>query len=181
VQIRGAGLRSLLLAIEKLYGPEKLAAIKGAMPSHVRAQADRVLPVQWYDVEVNAQVHVAVRNVIGGGKWDESHRIGIEAARIDFSGIYRVIVRTMSYDTVWNQAQRMWIHYNSQGSAEWTERREGYALGLIRGVAGYNFGLWQSCAGRMEAMLAMTGIKTATVAVKEASSTYAKLEAMWIK
>lgn len=181
MQIRGAGLRSLLLAIEKLYGPEKLAAVKGAMPSHARAQTERVLPVQWYDIEVNASLHAAVRNVIGDGKWDESHRIGIEAARIDFSGIYRVIVRTMSYETVWNQAQRMWTHYNSQGSAEWTERREGYALGVIRGVAGYNFGLWESVAGRMEAMLTMTGIKTANVTVKEASSTYGKIEAMWIK
>ena len=87
----------------------------------------------------------------------------------------------MSYDTVWNQAQRMWTHYNSQGSAEWADRREGYALGVIRGVSGYNFGLWQSVAGRMEAMLGMTGIKTANVTVKEASSTYAKIEAMWIK
>ena len=181
MQIRGAGLRGLLLAIEKLYGAESLAAVKGAMPVDLREQVEHVLPVRWYDVEVNAAVHVAVRDVIGGGQWDESHRIGMEAARIDFKGLYRVIVRAMSYDTVWDRAQQMWTHYNSQGMVEWTERREGYALGRVRGVVGYNLGLWESVGGRMEAMLGMTGIKTATVTVMEQSTTYCKFESMWIK
>jgi hypothetical protein len=181
VQIRGAGLRSLLVAIERLNGAQSLAAVKDAMPVDLRRQVEHVLPVQWYDVEVNAAVHEAVREVIGGGKWDESHRIGIEAARIDFSGFYRVIVRAMSYDTVWDRAQSMWTHYNSQGSVEWGDRREGYALGRVRGVEGYNLGLWESVGGRMEAMLGMTGIKTATVTVTESASTFCKFEAMWIK
>jgi len=181
VQIRGAGIRSLLLAIEKLHGPERLKAVKGAVPKHVREQVEHVLPVQWYDVEVSASLQIAVRDVLGGGKWDESHRIGVEAARIDFGGLYRVFVRAVSYETIWDRAPRIWSQYNSQGSAEWTDRREGYALGRIRGASGYNLGLWQSVAGRMEGMLQMTGLKTATVTVKESSSTYAKLEAMWIK
>ncbi len=181
MQIRGAGIRSLLLAIEKLHGPEGLAAVKNAVPAHVREQVERVLPVQWYDVEVSASLHVAVRDLLGGGKWDEAHRIGMEAARIDFSGLYRVFVRAVPYETIWDRGPRIWTQYNSQGTAVWTDRREGYALGKIRGTSGYNFGLWQSVAGRMEGMLQMTGLKTATVTVKEASSTYALLEAMWIK
>jgi hypothetical protein len=181
VQIRGAGIRSLLLGIEKLHGPERLEEVKGAVPEHVREQIEHVLPVQWYDVEVSASLQVAVRDVLGGGKWDESHRIGFEAAHIDFGGLYRVFVRAVSYETIWDRAPRIWSQYNSQGSAEWTDRREGYAIGRIRGAAGYNLGLWQSVAGRMEGMLQMTGLKTATVTVNESSSTYAKFEAMWIK
>jgi hypothetical protein len=181
VQIRGAGIRSLLLAIEKLHGPERLAEVKDAVPDHVREQIEHVLPVQWYDVEVSSTLQVAVRDVLGGGKWDEAHRLGFEAARIDFGGLYRVFVRAVSYETIWDRAPRIWSQYNSQGSAEWTDRREGYAIGRIRGAAGYNFGLWESVAGRMEGMLQMTGLKTATVTVKESSSTYATFEAMWIK
>ena len=93
MQIRGAGIRSLLLAIEKLHGPAGLEAVKGAVPKHVREQVEHVLPVQWYDVEVSSTLQIAVRDVLGGGKWDESHHIGFEAARIDFGGLYRVFVR----------------------------------------------------------------------------------------
>jgi hypothetical protein len=182
VKIRGAGLKSLLQAIEKVHGREKLESVRQAVPKHLREQIEpSLLPVQWYPVEINAAVHVAVRDVLGGGKWDEAHRLGIAAARIDFGGIYRVFVRAVSYETIWDRAPRIWSQYNSQGSALWNDRRDDGALGIIRGAAGYNQGLWQSVAGRMEGMLTMTGLRAVNVSVVESSSTYCRLQAMWIK
>jgi hypothetical protein len=182
VNIRGAGLRSLLQAIERVHGHESLEAVRRAVPPQLLEQIEpRILPVQWYPVEISAAFQVAVRDVLGSGKWDEAHRLGVAAAKIDFGGIYRIFVRTVSYETIWDRSSRAWAQYNSQGSAQWTDRREDGASGIVRGAAGYNMGLWQSVAGRTEGMLQMTGLRAASVSIEEASSTYCKFQAMWIK
>lgn len=181
MQIRGAGIKSLLQSIERVHGHEGLEAVKAAVPKHIRDQIDpRVLPVQWYPVEVSASLQVGVRDVLGGGKWEEAHRLGVAAAKIDFGGIYRVFVRAVPYETIWDRANRIWTQYNSQGTAEWTDRREGYARSLIRGASGYNMGLWKSVAGRTEGLLQLAGCRAAAVTVLEASNTYCRLEAMWL-
>jgi hypothetical protein len=181
MQIRGAGIRSLFLAIEKLHGAEKLRAVKAAVPARLREQVEPVvLPVQWYPIEVVAAFQVAVRDVIGAGSWDVSHALGVEAAKVDFGGIYRVLVRAVPYETIWDKIPRAWQQYNSQGTAQWTDRREGFASGVARGVVGYNMGLWQSVAGRTEGLLVMAGVRAASVSVVDSSSTYAKFEALWM-
>jgi hypothetical protein len=181
VQIRGAGIKSLLHAIEKVHGPQGLEAVKAAVPEHIREQIEpRVLPVQWYPVQVSASLQVAVRDVLGGGTWEEAHRLGVAAAKIDFGGIYRVFLRAVPYETIWDRANRIWTQYNSQGTAEWTDRREGSARGLIRGASGYNMGLWKSVAGRTEGLLKLAGCRSAAVTIVEASSTHCRLEAVWL-
>ena len=170
----------MLLAIEQLHGVKGLERVKAALPEPVRAQLGSILPVQWYPIEVSAHVHVAVRDVLGGGKWDASHRLGIEASRIDFTGLYRVLIRAVQYDTIWDRAERAWNQYNSQGDARWIERGEDSAVGVIRGVGGYNMGLWQSVAGRAEGMLRMSGVKAASAVVLEGTSTGGRIEALWV-
>jgi hypothetical protein len=121
-----------------------------------------------------------VRDVLGGGKWNASHRLGVAASRIDFTGVYRVMVRAVQYDTIWDRAERAWMQYNSQGDAHWTDRSESSAIGVIRSVNGYNMGLWQSVAGRMEGLLQLAGVKAASVEVLEGSATAARIEAIWV-
>jgi hypothetical protein len=181
MNVRGAGIRSALLAIEQLYGDGPLQEVKAALPQAIRAQLEpNVLPVQWYPVETSAQLHVAVRDVLGKGEWTVSHELGAVASRIDFGGIYRVLVRAAPYDSIWDRAQRAWQQYNSQGDAKWIERGASSAVGVIRGVHGYNMGLWQSVAGRTEGMLQMAGVKAASVTVVEGTAIGARIEAIWV-
>ena len=55
-------------------------AVKAALPDAIRAQLEPgVLPVQWYPVEVPATIQVAIRDVLGDGSWEVSHRLGVAA------------------------------------------------------------------------------------------------------
>ena len=78
-----------------------ITSVKAAIAPQLLAQIEpRVLPVAWYPVEVTAALHVAIRDVLGHGKWTASRALGVQAAQIDFNGIYRGFLRSMQYDTV---------------------------------------------------------------------------------
>jgi hypothetical protein len=179
---RGAAIRSTLLAIEKLYGKDVLASVKDAVPPEHRARMhEPALAVTWYPIEITAALHVAIKNVIGRGTWNASHRIGIEASRIDFTGIYRVVLRAVQYDSIWDRTERAWSTYNSQGEARWTDRGPGTATGRITGVSGFNMGIWQAVAGRCEGLLVLAGVRAASVSVAEGAERSGRLEAVWLE
>jgi hypothetical protein len=182
VKQKGAAIKSTLQAIERLHGEESLARVKGALAPAILAQIEpRVLTVAWYPIEVSAAVHLAIRDVIGQGDWSASRAIGVEAARIDFNGIYRVFLRSLQYDTIWERTQRAWVNYNSQGTARWEERAPGTAQGMVTGVTGFNVGVWNAVAGRLESLLHMSGARGATIDVHDATSTSCSFDAMWLE
>jgi hypothetical protein len=181
VKIKGTGIRSALIAIERLYGADAVVRVKAVMPPRLREVVDKVHPLEWYPVEVSAAVHLAVRDVIGGGSWDASHAIGREAARVDFTGIYKVLVRTVQYDTIWDRIELAWTRYASAGEAKWYERGPGHAKAFVSGVAGYNNGLWASVAGRCEGMLLLSGARGAAVSMIEPANTSCSFEALWLE
>ena len=177
---KGPALKSLLGAIERLHGHDGLEAVLRALPPEHEAEARAViLPVKWYPVSLLAAIHVAVRDVLGKGEWEESRRLGHEAAKIDFGGVYRVLLRTVRYDTVWDRIQLAWSHYNSQGEGKWIERRAGGATGIVTGVAGFNLGQWYSIAGRAERLLLLSGAKSAQVDVRDPKPESARFEVLY--
>jgi hypothetical protein len=181
VKLKGLGLKNTLVALEKLHGREALERVREAMPSRLRESIVNVLPLEWYSVELTAAVHVAIRDTLGGGQWSESQRISREAAMVEVTGVYRVILRAVQYDTVWDRMERMWPQYYDAGEARWIDRGRGHATAEFRGVAGFNEGMWGSIAGRIEILLEMTGARGAAVTVKQPSSTHATIEALWLE
>lgn len=182
MQQKGTAIKGLLAAIARLHGASGLQAVLGALSPDVRAQvAGVVLPVQWYDVRLLAAIHVAVRDTIGKGDFHVSHALGREAARLDFTGIYRVVLRAVQYDTIWDRVERVWGHYNSQGEGRWLDRSAGSATGIVTGVEDFNEGQWHSIAGRCEQTLLMAGAKGASVEATDMTPTQAKFVAMYLE
>jgi len=177
VQQKGAAIKSTLAAIEKLYGADAYAQLIESLPEDVRAQITPVLPVQWYPVEVTAAIHAALRET--RGSWEASHAVGVEAARIDFTGIYRVFLRAVQYDTIWERMERAWSHYNSQGKVEWSDRSAGAMSASIVGVASFNPGIWQAIAGRAQGLLLLSGAKSASCTAREMTATSGRIEGIW--
>jgi hypothetical protein len=177
---KGAAIKSTLQAIARLHGEEALKGVKERIPAEIRTQIEpRVLPVAWYPVAVSAAIHEAIRDTIGNG--EASHKIGVEAAHIDFTGIYRVFLRSIQYNTMWDRAERAWAHYNSQGEGKWIDREPGHAVCTMTGVSGFNLGVWEAVAGRLEGLLQMSGAKGATLEVKDFSPTGCRMDAMWLE
>jgi hypothetical protein len=182
VQQKGAAIRSTLQAVANLHGDAALTTIKERLPPAIRAQIEpRVLPVAWYPVAVAAAIHDAIRVVVGDGHWKASHALGVEAARIDFTGVYRIFLRSMQYDTMWERAQRAWSSYNSQGEVRWVDPQPGHLAGIVTGVSGFNLGMWEAVGGRLEGLVTMSGARGAAVEVKEHSTATCRFDAMWLE
>jgi hypothetical protein len=181
VKLKGVGLKNTLASLEKLHGKEGLERVKAAMPARLRGALTNVRPIEWYPVEITAALHSAIRDTVGGGSWGESQRISMEAARVELTGVYRVMLRAVQYDTVWDRMERMWRQYYDSGEAKWVDRGHGHATAQFTGVAGFNEGMWGSVAGRIEILLDLTGARGASITVKVAGSTTATIEALWLE
>ncbi len=180
MKIKGVAIRGTTRAIESLHGRAALERVRATLPTRIREQLDQVLPVEWYPVEISAAIHLAVREVLGGGSWTVNHDLGKEAARLDFTGIYKAMIRAVQYDTVWDRMERAWTQYASAGDVKWFDRKPGTSRAYITGVAGYNEGMWNSIAGRCEGMLILSGAKGASVTMVEPGSTQCRFEALWL-
>ena len=181
MKLKGSGLRHTLVAIDQLHGKAGLDRVKETMPARLREQLAVVRPLDWYAVEVTAALHVAIRDVLGNGSWAESQRISRAAAKMDLSGPYRVMMRAVQYDTVWDRMERIWLQYYDAGEARWVERERGHARAEVTGVAGFNEGMWRTVAGRIEILLEMTGARSPDVSLKDVTSTRCTMVALWFE
>jgi hypothetical protein len=180
VRIKGTAVRSVLEGIEAAYGANALARVKAALPPAVRAEIEpSVLASKEYGVAVNAALHDAVSEVLGAGSIAANRRVGAEAARIDFRGVYSVFLRVADYETLLRRLDRAFRQYNSQGHVTWEEIRPGRAQGRIDGVEGFTEPMWQAIAGRLEALLVLAGAKRATTTVESWSSKHCAFLARW--
>jgi hypothetical protein len=178
--IKGATLKHSLLAIESLWGQETLAKVKELLPPRTREWVDHVTLLDMIPPEVFGDLHEAVKKTLGSTGWEASHALGSEAARLEFGGIYRVLLRAVQYDTVWDRIERAWDHIVGRGAFRWIERRDDFVKAEIVGVTGFHPGIWHSAAGRAERLLVMSGAKSANVTMMEALPTRSMFEAYWV-
>jgi hypothetical protein len=183
--LRGTVLKHNLLAIRNLHGEDGLArvvaGVVAALPADIRERIDgNILQVDAIPISVFAALHEAVKDTLGNGKWDLSHAIGSEAARLEFGGVYRVFIRAVQYDALWERIERTWNHIVGRGAFRWIERRDGYIRAEIHGVVGFNRGLWTSAGGRAERLLLMSGAKSAQVSLVDLNASRGVFEAIWL-
>jgi uncharacterized protein (TIGR02265 family) len=180
VEVKGTALHSLLGAIERVFGSGGLELLRAALPSEVRAQLEPVvLASANYPVAVSAAIHAAVRDELGGGSVNANRRVGAEAARVDFRGVYSVFIRLADYDTLLGGLGRAWRRYNSRGVVEWVAKGPASAIGEVRDVDGYTEPMWHAVAGRLEAILLLGGAKHASVEVQQFSAGSVRLRCRW--
>ena len=180
VTIRGSILKHNVKAIRNLYGESGWEQIKAHMPASIVARIEKATAIEPIEPDVFAALHEALRQVHGGDNWETSFAVGSEAARVEFGGVYRVVLRAVQYDTIWDRIERTWNHIVGAGAFRWIERREGYVSAEIIGVTGFHPGIWASAAGRAERLLIMSGAKSASVTMLQASPTRATFEAYWM-
>jgi hypothetical protein len=181
MQTKGVAVRSILLAVEKLWQPAGLARVMAAVPASIRVQIEPiVLAGAWYPVAVPAALHEAVRETLGDGSWKHSYALGVTAGKMDFGGVYRFVLRHFSYETLFARVERAWRQYQTQGDVVWGITSPGFARGTITGAAGLNEGIWLSIAGRLAALLEIGGGQSVRCTIHEPTTTSCRFEASWL-
>ncbi len=180
MHVMGTAVRTLLLAIQSEYGDEALAKVKGALPEPVQRELEKpVLASATYPIEVSASLHEAIRTQLGGGTFVVNRKLGIAAARMDFSGVHRVFIRVADYETLLHATARAWVRYNSHGRVEWSHITARSATGTVRYVLGYTEAMWHAIAGRIETILILGGAKSASCVVEAFSDKHVVYQVTW--
>ena len=182
MKLKGLGLKNTLTALERLHGKDGLERVRAVMPGAdprrlLADPAHRVVPRRGRPPPSTSPS--ATRSGKAPGKRASASRG--RRAKIELHGVYRILLRAVQYDTVWDRMERMWPQYYDAGEARWVDRGRGHATAQFRGVAGFNEGMWGSVAGRIEILLEMTGARGAAVTVKDPASTRATIEALWLE
>lgn len=165
--VKGTSIRNVLSGVEAAFGAEAVARVVSALPERIKRQIEPfVLATSTYPVEVSAALQEAIRTVLGAGSLTANRKVGAAAARIDFSGIYRVFIRVAQYETLLRGLDRAWRQYNSQGTVAWSFIGDGEARGTVRDVEGFNEPMWSSIAGRLETILLLGGASKASVGIE---------------
>jgi len=181
-KLKGTTIRSTVQAIEKVHGAAGRMAVEERLPESLRGLLqDAIVPVGWYPVELSAQMHVAVRDLFGRGSWTASRVLGREAAKIDFGGVYRVLLRAVPHATLWERVGLAWTQYNSGGISRWEVAGPGLVVGHVTEVAGYNEGMWEAAAGRLETMLERSGVRARSVSLYDCTPHSVRGEVLWIE
>src|SRR5437868_2301798 len=109
VRAKGMAFRAFLTTLERLRGTDAVEATLAALPPEI-ARALRlgeVVASGWYPVEWYRELHTAMNSACGEPGLDLSRRIGFESTVADFRGVYRLLLRVVSTETLVSQAPRL--------------------------------------------------------------------------
>lgn len=179
MEIKGTAIRSLQLAIERVGHEGGARRVIEALPADVRDELPRVLPGSWYPIRIHAELHEAVRAVLGKGSFIMNRRVGQEAAKNDFQGVYRALVWMLGCATTVRNAPRTWTRYNSRGEMFIDELSQRSTRVRVVDVDSYTEAMWNGVAGRFEAALVLSGARAAHVNITTCSSTDAAFDIGW--
>lgn len=178
--VKGTAVRTTLAAIEEVYGAAGLDKVRAALPPEIATElSGLVLATKSYPISVAAAIQEAVRTELGQGTLQANRKVGAAAGRIDFGGVYRVFLRASSYEMLLGSLDRAFRQYNSQGRVSWERIEKGEADGSIREVTGYTEAMWAAIAGRLEALLLLSGAKSATATIHSTSPEHVELRLRW--
>ncbi len=182
MQVKGASIRTVLLAIENLAGKDGVkAVIETLSPASQKLLEGPILVSTFFPASLSSEIHLGIRQTIGNGNWAMNRKVGAEAASIDFKGVYKVFLRLTDYDATLDRLPGAFRQYNSQGEVRWIERGHESATFVISEIDGFNEGQWESIAGRLESVLLLCGAKSSHVALSHVGPTGCNGTLTWVR
>lgn len=181
MQVKGTALRGVLAATEAVYGPNGLESMLGGLTGEVRDTLANLVPSTWYPIALSAELHRSITKNLGRGSTTANYRVGVEAARRDYGGVYRAVLWTMEPHSVLERMGRTWRQYNSEGMVEMERVGEREARAHISGASEYHDGMWYAIAGRVEGALKLCGIGSVRVTVGDRDATGCAIDVVWVK
>lgn len=180
MHVKATAVRSAIAGVERLFGPEAWMRVRAALPAGVAAELDRpLIPTRMIPIHLSAALHETIREVLGAGDLDVNRRVGVEAARTDFGGVYSIFLRVADYETTLRRLERAWRQYNSQGTLTWVTLTRDCARVVTEGTAGYTEPMWYATTGRVEGILRLAGATAVEVHVLETSPAHCIADFRW--
>ena len=118
-------------------------------------------PVAWYrDLFAAAQRLAPTWKTLG-------YDAGLRSGQRDIAGMYKILLRALSTETMIKQSSRLLRVIYDAGGADVLELRKGFARVRYHDYYGFDFHIWQDAIGGGSAAFQATGAKQLKVEVEQ--------------
>jgi len=128
--------------------------LAGVPPEISRAlRLGEVVASGWYPVDWYRELHAAMNRACGETGLDLSRRIGRESTIEDFRGIYRLLLRVISSETLVAQSPKLFGMFFEGGEVAMVETGKGFGVIEFTGWHGFDRAIWSDVTGAVEGVL----------------------------
>lgn len=164
-QVKGVAFRSVCVVAEEILGTEEFSRVLMKMPIEERHMFQySIVNTGWYPTSLYSFLLRTLRDEAGGGDDDFIKKIGAASIRRDINGVYRMIFKVFSPETVFSVGGRMFNSYYSHGRLE-IDSSAGEATARYTGCLGFERVLWTELAGTGEELVTAAGGKDARMEI----------------
>jgi hypothetical protein len=165
-QVKGVAFRSVYASLGKLRGEVAQRSTLEAVSEELRHGFTyrSIVPGGWYPIAQYRELLGGIRTATGESK-ELVYEIGRQCTRDDMSGIYSVIAKLISPQTLWSLTQRVFSSYYSVGSVKMKETRNGYAHAVWSNCQGFDENMWTEVLGSCVQLLEIARAKDIRIRV----------------
>jgi hypothetical protein len=155
VRAKGITFRGFLTTLERLRGTDSVEATLAELPPEIsRAlRLGEVVATGWYPVDWYRELHAAMNRACRETGFELSRRIGLESTIADFRGIYRLLLRVVSSETLVSQSPRLLAMFFEGGEVAMVETGKGFGVIEFTGWHGFDRAMWADMTGAVEGVL----------------------------
>jgi hypothetical protein len=165
-QVKGVAFRSVYVSLGKLRGETvqraALAAVSEALRHGFTYRG--IVPGGWYPIEQYKELLRGIRAVTGESK-ELVFDIGRQCTRDDMSGIYSMIAKLISPQSLWSLSQRLFSAYYSMGTVKMSETHRGYSHAVWSNCRSFDENMWTEVLGSCVQLLEIGGAKDVRIRV----------------
>lgn len=157
-RVKGVAFRSVFTSLGKLRGEGAQKAVLATATEDLKNGFvyGAIVSGGWYPVEWYKDLFRGIRSSTGEGK-ELVHEIGRQCTRDDMSGIYAMIAKLISPQSLFSLSQRVFSNYYSSGSVEVVESRKGYTHARWKECRGFDENMWTEILGSCVQLLEIGG------------------------
>ncbi|MCC6644386.1 MAG: hypothetical protein IT374_02300 [Polyangiaceae bacterium] len=152
--------RSVMNAVESLRGAGARERCVGAMAPEIGdpLRYGQIVAGGWYPIGWYKAMWQGVLAGAQGGP-ELVRQVAHECMRQDTAGVYRLVMRLVSPETVFAGASRFFSTYYDTGTLQVRHRDTGFARAEWTGCAGFDRTMWQEVVASGEALVEFAGGK----------------------
>lgn len=159
-RVKGVAFRSVYGSLGTLRGkPAQQAALAGLSEELRNGFVyGAIVPGGWYPINWYKELLGCIRSSSGEGK-ELVHEIGRQCTRDDMTGIYSMLAKLISPQSLFSLGQRVFSNYYSQGKVEVVESRKGYSHARWADCHEFDENMWTEILGSCVQLLEIGGAK----------------------
>lgn len=181
-KVKGVTLRSAAHAFRRIR-EQHYDTMLGALPREL-ADALRyggIAASKWYPIEWYRALHAGMISATNEGE-RIIREVERSAARADMTGVYRLVFKLLSPQTLIGLSARLFSTYYDTGRVETIESRSGYVRLRWTGCTGFDRNIWAGVFASSEEMLELAGARSVRIHVLQGGgqgNDFAEAEAFW--